>query len=456
MSAAVVSGAHMLADGQRLATSATDAFAEIDAQSPRVELLPNGLGVIVIELPTVHRVVIDTYLRTGSRYESTETNGLCHFLEHMLYRGSPSHPSAQQLALAFESLGGMLLASTATDSGSMSTSSPPENFSAALGLYAEVFQHPVLAGIEVEKNIVMQEILEGLDERGRTIDPDNLIRSLAFPDHPLGLPITGTIAQLERFDRDLLRTHHQRHYTARNSVMAVAGPVKKAVVLQQVAEVFAKLPAGDVLACDAPAAPAGPRFLHVKDSGSQVTLRVAFRAPSVHSLDEPAVEALLRLIDDGMSTRLYRGVCDDKGLCYEVSASYEAYVDSGLFELRAETTPNRVHAVMSEVLRIVQGLSQLGPEPAELQKAQRRHFWQVREMLDSPDALGSFFALGALHGVPRSLRERHEQLAALQCDTIRAAATRLFRPENLSAVVVGQLSNKERTALEQLISGFTG
>lgn len=443
MSATVLSGA-----------SSADALAELDAQNPQIERLPNGLGVIVIELPTLHRVVIDTYLRAGSRYETAESNGLCHFLEHMLYRGAPSHPTAQRLALAFESLGGMLLAATATDSGSLSTSSPPENFAAALNLYAEVFQHPVLDGIEIEKNIVLQEILEGVDEQGRVIDPDNLIRALAFPNHPLGWPITGTIAQLERFDREMLRAHHARHYTASNAVMAIAGPVNKARVLDQVTAAFAALPRGAPLASEPPEPATGPLFSHVKDSGSQVTLRVAFRAQGVHSEDEPATEVLLRVIDDGMSTRLYRNICDDKGLCYEVSAGYEAYDDCGLFEVRAETSPERAYAVLTEIFRVAHSLSQTGPEPAELHKAQRRHHWQVREMLDSPEALTSYFALGALHRVPRSLRERHGQLAGLDCAMVAAVATRLFRPENLSVVVVGSLSRKERTALEQLVQTF--
>jgi predicted Zn-dependent peptidase len=443
MSAAVVSGANN-----------ADALEELDARNPQLERLPNGLGVIVIELPALHRVVIDTYLRAGSRYETPQTNGLGHFLEHMLYRGAPSHPSAQSLALAFESLGGMLLAATATDSGSLSTSAPPENFAAALNLYAEVFQHPVLDGIEIEKNIVRQEILEGVDEQGRVIDPDNLIRALAFPNHPLGSPITGTMTQLEGFDREMLRAHHARHYTASNAVMAIAGPVNRARVLDQVAAAFAGLPQGTPLVSEPPEPATGPVFSHVKDSGSQVTLRVAFRAPGVHSEDEPATEALLRLIDDGMSTRLYRGICDDKGLCYEVSAGYEAYDDCGLFEVRAETSPERAHAVLTEIFHIARSLSQLGPELTELHKARRRHHWQIREMLDSPEALTSYFALGALHGVPRSLRERHGQLAGLECGHIAAAAARLFRPEHLSVVVVGSLTRKERTALEQLVLTF--
>lgn len=445
MSAALLSGAGSI-DARN-----ADALTEVDAQNPRLERLPNGLGVIVIEMPTLHRVVIDTYLRAGSRYETAESNGLSHFLEHMLYRGAPSHPTAQRLALAFESLGGMLLATTATDSGSLSTYSPPENFSAVLSLYAEVFQYPVLDGIEIEKNIVLQEILEGLDERGRVIDPENLIRAFAFPGHPLGLPITGTIAQLERFDREMLRAHHAQHYTASNAVMAIAGPVDRTRVLEQVATAFAALPQGSPIICEPLVAPLGPRFSHVKDSGSQVMLRVAFRGPGIHSNDETAVEALLRLIDDGMSTRLYRGICDDKGLCYEVSASYEAYDDCGLFELRAETSHERAHAVLTEILHIARALSSQGPEPAELQKVQRRHYWQTREMLDSPEALTSYFALGALHAVPRSLSERHRQLAALDCKAVATVAARLFRPENLSVVVVGSLSNKERTTLEQLV-----
>lgn len=431
-----------------------DALGELARVTPRVTRLPTGLTVIAIELPHVHRVVIDTHLRVGSLYETPDLNGISHFLEHMLYRGTPEHPSAQALAVAFERLGGMLLAATATDSGSLSVSAPPENFEALFDLYAEVFQYPILKGIDVERGIVSQEILEGLDESGKSIDPDNLIRALAFPDHSLGLPITGTLNGLQSFDEPALRRHHQRHYTGDNAVMAIAGPISADAVIQRSERAFATLPRGDELRVEAPTAAHGSLFSYVTDRGSQVALRVAFRAPGVHSADEPAADLLLRLIDDGMSTRLYRTLCDDNGLCYDVSASYEAYGSCGLFEFRAETSPERAGTVLAAILQIARDLREPGPTRDELTKAQQRHRWQLREMLDSPESLTSYHALGALHRAARSPAERQQQLEALDVHAVAAAARGLFTPENLSVVVVGPLPRKQRDAAAQLTQNF--
>jgi predicted Zn-dependent peptidase len=412
------------------------------------------LTVVAIELPTAHRVLIDTHLRVGARYETNETSGISHFLEHMLYRGTPAHPSAQELALAVESKGGMLLAATATDSGSLTVSSPPGNFAELLALHAQVFQYPVLSGIDVERGIVSQEILEGLDENGRSVDPDNLIRALAFLDHPLGLPITGTLAHLERFDRDMLTAHHGKHYTAQNAVMAIAGPIDIAFALEGVQQHFSNLPQGELARAQAPAPASGPRFSYVKDSGSQTALRVAFRAPGLQSEDEPAVDLILRLIDDGMSTELYRRVCDNLGLCYDVSASYEAYSDSGLFEFRAETTPDRMAAVLREILGIASDLGKRGPSAEALRKAQQRHLWQLYEMLDSPESLTNYFALGTLHQVQRSPIQRQAQLAHFDAPAIAAAASRLFQPQQLSVLAVGTLSRREQEAIAKQVADF--
>jgi predicted Zn-dependent peptidase len=427
----------------------------LDQLAPKLIELDSGLKLIVIELPNLHRVVIDTHLRVGSRFETEANNGISHFLEHVMYRGTPSQPSAQELAVAFERLGGMLVATTATDSGSLTISTPPENRRAVLDLYAEVFQEPVLGGIEIERGIVREEILEGLDDDGQPIDPDNLIRAMVFRDHSLGLPITGTMDHLMRFDRSSLLAHHRRHYTGCNAVLGIAGPISADDVADDVERAFRKLERGLAPVLVAPPEQMDLRFAFVKHRASQTALRVAFRAPGVENSDEAAVDLLLRMIDDGMSTRLYRQVCDDKGLCYDVSAGYEAYQDSGVLEFRAESAHERTAAVLGEIFDIVTRLRDEGPEPAELQKAKQRHFWQLREMLDSPEALTSYFAMNELSGVVRSPLERQAELEALDERAVMDAAGRLFQRKNLSVVGVGMLARKEQEPLRRLVEQFS-
>ena len=174
-------------------------------------VLSNGLPVVLVPQPDVHRAVASLYLRVGSRYEPPERAGASHLLEHMLYRGTPTLRTSGDVALAFESLGADLDASTSIESGSLAVSMPAENLPPAVHLIADVFRHPTLRELEVEKGIVREEILESLDERGRVIDPDWLMPELVFGSHPLGRPISGTPAELDRLTEALLRTHHELH-----------------------------------------------------------------------------------------------------------------------------------------------------------------------------------------------------------------------------------------------------
>ena len=195
-----------------------------DAKMPRTRLgghrwslrhyervLANGLRVLVVPTKASHRAVLTMLLRVGSRYESAEDNGISHFLEHMLYRGSPSFKTAHDQALAFEEIGASLYAATQADYGSMSLSLPPESLPRATAIFAEVVAKPRFSAIEIERGIVREEILEDLDEEGRQIDADNLVRELVYGTHPLGFTITGSLEHLAKFDRAMLRKHHARH-----------------------------------------------------------------------------------------------------------------------------------------------------------------------------------------------------------------------------------------------------
>lgn len=416
--------------------------------------LSNGLSVVLVPRPNLHQASIALFLRVGSRFETAETNGVSHFLEHMLYRGTPSRPSAHAQALAFEGLGGTLYAATAADHGLMTLTLPPETLLEALPLLGEVVQSPVFSSIEVERRIVHEEILEDLDDDGRQVGADNLVRGLLYGDHSLGFPITGSLTTLASFDVPSLRAHHVRHYRAGNAVLAVAGSLPEGL-LPALERSLGALPGGDAVASQAPAPAAGkPRFRYVESDGSQTDLRVAFRAVGERDPREPAAEVLLRLVDDGMSTRLYERLCDDKGLCYDVSASFEAYEDDGVFDLAAETQHARAPEVMRELLGLCAELAASGPTDAELDKVRKRASWGTRAMLDDAEALASFYGLARLAGIAPDPARRCEEILAVTREQVRDVAGQIFRPERLAAVAVGVLGKAERSRLERVVRAF--
>jgi predicted Zn-dependent peptidase len=419
-------------------------------------ILPNGLEVVLVPQPAVHRAVAALFLRVGSRFETPENNGISHFLEHMVFRGTPSMSTAHDQALAFERLGGTLYAATHVDHGVMSVAVPPQNLDTSLALLGEVTRAPRFGEIEVERGIVREEILEDLDDEGRDVDPDNLTRELIYDKHPLGYTITGGLKTLARFDEAMLRAHHARHYTAANAVLCVAGKLDVDKTAQMIERHFGSLPRGVRAPITAPdQEQTKPRFRFVENQSSQTDLRIAFRAPSERDAREPAVEMLLRVIDDGMSTRLYERVCDRLGLCYDVSAMYEVYEDDGVVDVAAGTTHERTTQVAKEILDLFADLAAHGPTDEELEKATNRHAWSIEAMQDDAEGTAGFYGLAALAGIARSPTARHEELARVTKAEVRDAAAAVFRAEKMSTIAVGLLSRGEESRLEKAIKSFT-
>ncbi len=417
--------------------------------------IAGGPRIVVIPMPGVHRVVLEANLRIGSRFETPELNGISHFLEHMLFRGTPCHPSAHELILAVEKQGGSLSAGTSVDHGSLTLEAPPDTFESLVPVFADTYQTPILQDLEVERGIVREEILESLDDAGRQIDPDNLTQETCFRGHALGMPITGPLQHLDLFDTTRLRAHHQAHYTAEGTVLAVAGPVDPKRTVNLLAEHFAGLPSGIAPRSTPPPTQTSPRWRYVHHgASSQTALRVVFRAPAESAPNEPATDLLSRILDDGMATRLYHRICDVKGLCYDVAATYEAYADSGILELAGEAAHERAVELLRELLEVARDLRDSGPTAEEVTKAKARYRWQVEEMLDDPADVAEFLGVEHLIGLARSPADRLAQLEAVSLDEIRETAADLFRAPGLTVVAVGILARETQRTLQSLVESF--
>ncbi len=425
--------------------------------SYRTETLESGLRVVVAPQPQLQRAHMALYVRVGSRYETEPTNGLSHFLEHMLYRGTPRLVTAHDVNLAFESLGGYLYAATQSDFGVFSVTLPPESLAQAADLFADVLSAPTFADIETEKGIVCEEILEDLDDEGRQIDADNLSRKLIYPTHPLGFTITGDEKHVRSFDRPMLLAHHARHYTTGSSVLAFSGNVDPDACFELAAKHFGKIAKGPSVVAEAPVhTQKKARLDIVENVSSQTELRVCFRAVGESTKHRAAMDMLMRILDDGMSTRLYHRICDDKGLCYDVSAGFDGYEDDGVLDFAAGVQHARTSVVTKEILALLGELAHGGPTDEELAKARRRNAWDVRSMFDSPEELAGFYAGGHLFGRFETPEERLAANAAVTSAEMRDLVAMIAQPDRLNVVAVGLLEDDEDRRLEDVVKGYRG
>ncbi len=413
--------------------------------------LANGLPVLVVPMPHVHRAHVAFFVRIGSRYESRKTNGLSHFLEHMIYRGTDSLPSAHEVNFAFEELGGALGAETLVDASVFSVSLPEEGLEKVAPLFADVLSAPRFFDIGLEKRIVREEILEDRDDDGREIDADNLARKLIYPAHPLGFTITGDPENVESFTEKDLRAHHASHYAAKNGVLLLAGAVDGRAA-ERLAAPFARLASGQRLVSEVPRHDQKkPRLLVVENASSQTQLRVSFRAFGENHELRPALEMFMRVLDDGMSTRLYRRISDEQGLCYEVTAGYDGYEDDGIVDIRADVVHERTPVVARAAIAAVRELAETGPTDREIEKAKKRFVWDMRTLRDSPEDFGARIAFDRLLGRSITTPEWRERFLAIGPAEVQAVARLLLEKERLNIVAVGLLEESHERDLEALI-----
>ena len=180
---------------------------------------------------------------------------------------------------------------------------------------------------------------------------------------------------------------------------------------------------------------------------------MCFRALPEGTPRRGALDALMRVIDDGMSTRLYHRICDAQGLCYDVSGTYDGYEDDGVLDLSAGVQHARVGQVTGELLDMMNELADEGPTKDELDKARARRLWDLRAMRDSAEELGALFALGTLFRRPQTPRELYDRLAETTRDAVVAVAREIVRPERLNVVAVGMLEGAEGRRLKSVIKG---
>ncbi len=421
---------------------------------PTVETttLENGLAVSTVALPHLHTAVCSLFVKVGARFEAPEDNGLSHFVEHMLFRGTERYPTSLALNTAIERLGSTLHAETGRDSSLFQLALEPSHVPEALALLGELLTRPRFSDIDLERELVLEEINEDYDESGIEINADDIARGLVFEDHPLGQRIIGPRSNVERFSKKDVERHFATFYGARNAHLCVAGPIEHGHVVEQAARAIGSMPAGT--RAEVPAAPPvikGPLLQHVRDVGSQTALAVVFRA--IPELDPQylSLVALERVLDDGMSTRLHYTLADQKGLAYSINAAIEPLADAALFEIAGATANAKVPVLVRELLALLDGLRQGKVTEDELEKARVRYRYETLASIDDASTMSGWFGGTALYYKPPALSERLAQMQKVTRDDIVRVAEQVLSPEHLVLAAVGSLSKARLGELKQAI-----
>jgi predicted Zn-dependent peptidase len=403
-------------------------------QKIRTETLPCGIQLVTEAMTDVASVAVGFWVGTGSRDEPSELAGASHFLEHLLFKGTPTR-SAAAIAEALDEVGGDCNAYTTKEYTAFYIRLLAEHLDLGLDILSEIMSDPALApaDVEAERTVILDEILMHADE------PADLaaehFTSALFPGHPLGRDPLGTAESVLATTAADVRRFFDEHYRPANMVVSVAGDFDHELVATSVQARFDALSGGRSPERTAPAEPPAPLCV-VHKTTEQAHL--AFGARSVSRFDESrfALAVLNHVLGGGLSSRLFQKVREQRGLAYSIFSDRSAYQDAGSLCVLVGTAPDYV----DEVLKICAGELELlatdGVTDRELAVAKGN--LRAETLLACEDSGARMSRIGAallLHGEVQTVDEVLARIAGVErADVLAAAEALVAAPRSLSVV----------------------
>jgi len=409
------------------------------------EVLPNGLVVLTEPMAHVHSVSVGIWLRSGSRREPPELNGISHFIEHMVFKGT-ARRTAEDIAREVDSVGGMLDAFTAKEMVCFNTRVLDEHLPKAFDVLADMVLEPKFAQDDItrEQSVILEEIRMTQD------NPEDLVHELFtqnfWTSHSLGKPILGTPETVSAFTRTTLDGWFRRWYAPNHLVITAAGHLSHAQLVELVAERFAKLSPSDNGSADSTPQPTPHITLRAKRELEQV--HICLGVPALPLADDRrfAVSILNNILGGGMSSRLFQNIRERQGLAYAIFSEMNSYRDAGVLSVYAGTSMETAGKVIRSVLEEFRRLKDEPLSDAELRRAKDHIKGATLLALEgSSSRMNSLARYHLYFNRHFTTEELIAMLERVTADEVQRIADEFFAPERLAASVVGNLNGFQLT-----------
>ena len=424
------------------------------------DTLPNGLTVVTVEMPHIHTMEVSMFVRAGLRYENLQNNGISHFLEHMMFRGNGKYPNSIVLNMEFENIGRDLRASTLGEYTQYGFSPHVSQLDKGLELFSEFFSSPTFPEIEIERGIILEEYFEELNEEGVNIDINNQACKLLYPETPMAWPTIGTEETIKNIQTEMLKEYFDRHYVPGNMVLAFAGPIDHAEVIDLSKKYFSVLKNGNEpfsknhFIDSISEEQKSPGLHFQEDSDSQIELQVCFRSCSYNDPDFLVLALISRVFDDGFTSRLQRVLREERGLVYSVECRATSMSDLGTMDFDVTVRPEKVVEVTRILLKEITTFAKEGPTESELAHIKKRYFFDLDSELDDPYKQVVRYAFPHLYSSEMSLQEERELIESITAKKMLEVAEKVFEAKNLNLILVGPYTSELKSRLEGLIHQF--
>jgi len=408
----------------------------------QVTRLANGLTVATAEMPHMASVSLGLWVGVGGRHEPAELNGVSHFIEHMLFKGTRRR-SAREISQSVEGIGGYLNAFTSEENTCFYSKARHDRFEELLEVLMDMFLNSVFDPEEINKE---REVIK--EERAMYLDQPHhhvleLLNELLFPDHPLGRSLTGTEETLDTLGRSELIGYQRRSYVAPVTLVVAAGNLRHARVVRAVGRYAGRFSDGAQPTFQLfSGKQSQPRIRLARKETAQTQIALGIQTCSRHDDRRFALRVLNTILGENMSSRLFQVLREDLGLAYSVQSSVSYFEEVGTLTisagLDADKLPRALRLILQELRRSARQL----PPATELRRAREYLIGQLDLGLESSENQMTWTGEQMLaYGRILSPQRARRQLSQVTRGQVRAVAREFFRPERMSLAVVSPIKS---------------
>jgi predicted Zn-dependent peptidase len=424
-----------------------DRFSVYSNDEAVVHVLPNGMTLIMEQLPYLRSFSVGVWIRAGSGNEAPAQNGISHFLEHLLFKGTLTR-TARELMDAIESKGGQLNAFTSRDYTCIYVRALDTQVATAIAILADIVRNATFCDLEKERNVVVEEIASAEDV------PEDYIHDLyslqLWPEHALGRPVAGTVDTVSAMGYEDVREYHRQWYRPRDMFFAIAGNIEPKAVLEQVEQEFS--PIEDALSPPRPEAPRPAQGLvwHESSIGQD---HLCFGFPGC-AITDPAryhYEMLSSILGGGSTSRLFERIREEAGLAYSIYTFNLTYSKAGTLGVYAAVAPENLGTASDLAAQELRGLVDTPVSAVEMESNREQLKGSMLMALESTFTRMARLARSMMHhGRLIGIDEVVQAIDAVTADDIQRLAQRLFTTDMSAFVVLGP---KENTKFQGLRLG---
>jgi predicted Zn-dependent peptidase len=403
------------------------------------EVLDNGLTILTERMPQVRSISLGAWLKIGSRSETQELNGVAHFIEHLLFKGT-AHRTAEEIARQVDSIGGHLDAFTAKETICYSTKVLDEHLPIAFDILADLLIYPKFdpEDMEKERGVILEEIKMVEDT------PDDLVHEIFmqnfWKDQPLGRPILGTKQTVNKLYRDRVVEFFGEFYTPDNLIIAAAGNLEHGAVVDLIATKFGSIRTHRNGYVEVPAHTHSRITIRNKRELEQVHICLGVPSYPLSHENRYACYILNTILGGGMSSRLFQNIREKQGLVYAIFSGLNSYRDTGCLSIYAGTSLETAEKVVDLVIEELRNLKRNPVDAEELRRAKDHLKGSLMLSLESTSSRMSNLARQELHfGKYFSLDEMIHSIEQVTAEQVQEVATAFFDTRQIALTVLGNL-----------------